>query len=140
MLRFDLHRMVASCKLFLNWYVARERRCPSGRAIDMPSNIVTRRTILRSLMASGAIVATPALGAGTWTAAPAGVRISDGVLAIDLDAQLRARLLHDDRAIASAAPLATLRTDRGAIDRFLLLDHSEAVAQGLHGHGREHRI
>jgi alpha-galactosidase len=106
----------------------------------MPSNLVTRRTMLRSLMASGAIVATPALGARTWAAAPAGVRISDGVLAIDLDAQLRARLLHDSRAITPAAPMATLLTDRGAIDRFLLLDHTEAAAKGPHGPGRRHRI
>ncbi|MBB5712430.1 glycoside hydrolase family 36 protein [Sphingomonas xinjiangensis] len=106
----------------------------------MPWNIVTRRTMLRSLMASGAIVATPALGTRAWAAAPAGARISDGVLTIDLDAQLRAHLLHDGRAITPATPIATLLTNRGAIDRFLLLDHTQAAAEGPHGPGRQHRI
>ena len=106
----------------------------------MPPSPVTRRAMLRSLMASGAMVTAPAIGGRAWAAAPAGVRLSDGTLTIAFDAAMRSRLSHGGRTVTSAAAAATLLTDRGPIDRFLLLDHAEAAADGPHGKGRQHRI
>jgi alpha-galactosidase len=106
----------------------------------MPSSPVTRRTMLRSLMASGAMIAAPTTSGGAWAAAPAGTRISDGTLTIEFDTAMHSRLLHHDRAVTSVSAGAALLTDRGAIDRFLLLDHKEAAIDGPHGPGRQHRI
>ncbi|MDP5277534.1 alpha-galactosidase [Sphingomonas sp. DG1-23] len=106
----------------------------------MPPSPVTRRAMLRSLMASGAMVAAPAIGGKAWAAAPTGVRLSDGALTIAFDAAMRSQLSHGGRVVTSAAAAATLRTDRGPIDRFLFLDHAEAAADGPHGKGRQHRI
>jgi alpha-galactosidase len=101
---------------------------------------VTRRTMLRSMMASGAMIAAPTVGSRAWAAAPAGVRVSDGTLTIDFDSAMRSRLSHGGRALTPARAGEVLLTDRGAIDRFLLLDHEETATNGPHGQGRQHRI
>jgi alpha-galactosidase len=59
---------------------------------------------------------------------------------IEFDAGMRSRLFHDGKAVTAAAASAALLTGSGAIDRFLLLDHAEAAAEGPHGPGRQHRI
>ncbi|TGX52556.1 alpha-galactosidase [Sphingomonas gei] len=107
----------------------------------MPSSFATRRTMLKSLMASGAMIAAPTTGARAWAAAPKGVRISDGTLTIDFDAAMQSRVSYAGKPVTSSAAGAALLTGGGAIDRFLLLDHAEtAAAKGPHGPGRQHRI
>jgi len=104
----------------------------------MPS-FATRRTILKSLMASGGVIGLPSLSARAWAAAK-GLRISDGTLTIDFDLAMQTRISHRDRPLTSAAPSVVLLTDRGPIDRFLLLDHDQGSAKGPHGRSRQHRM
>ncbi len=106
----------------------------------MPSS-VTRRTLLRSLMAGGAMTAAPTFAAKAWVAAPTGARLSDGTLTLEFDARMQSRLHYQGRAITSPGTAAALTAEgRGTIDRFLLLDHDEERIDGAHGKGRRHRL
>jgi alpha-galactosidase len=106
----------------------------------MPARFATRRTMLKSLMAGGAILAGPTMASRAWASAPKGARVSDDTLTIDFDAAMQSRVSHRGTAVTSAAPAAVLLTDAGPIDRFLLLDHDRSAIQGSHGRGRQHRI
>ena len=106
----------------------------------MPPSFATRRTMLKSLMASGAMIAGPTLGGKAWAAAPKGARISDGTLTIDFDAAMQSRVSYRGTPVTSTAPAAMLQTESGAVDRFLLLDHDRMPAKGPHGRGSQHRI
>ncbi|UIJ46971.1 alpha-galactosidase [Sphingomonas cannabina] len=107
----------------------------------MPSNPVTRRIMLGRLLASGALIAAPAMTGRAWAAAPAGVRLSDGTLTIDFDAAMRSTVSHAGKAVTpGGAGEALFLADRRPVDRFLLLDHQEAPVSGPHGAGRQHRL
>ena len=100
---------------------------------------ITRRTVLGRLMAGATLVAAPSMTGRAWAAAPLGARLSDGTMTIEFDTAMRSRLFHKDKAItAAAAGEVLILADAPAIDRFLLLDHSEDAVSGAHGAGRRH--
>jgi len=102
---------------------------------------VTRRTMLRSLMASGAMVAVSNSVGAAWAAAPTGVRLSDGTLTIEFDAAMQSRLSFGGKALtAMGAGEGLLLSDRAPVERFLLLDHADAAVNGPHGSGRQYRL
>lgn len=107
---------------------------------------VSRRAALGRLMAGGATIAVPGAMSGifvdgAWAAAPAGVRLSDGVLTIDYDAAMRSRLSHRGTPITShGAAEALLIAGERPVDRFLLLDHVKSAVSDAHGPGTRHAL
>jgi alpha-galactosidase len=107
----------------------------------MPSDLVSRRAMLGRLMVGGAAIAVPDLTGRAWAAAAAGVRLSDGTLTIDFDSAMHSRVSHAGKAVTPrTAAEALFLADNRRLDRFLLLDHSQAPVSGPHGAGRQHRL
>lgn len=108
----------------------------------MRSPIVTRRALVRRLMAGGAMLTVPGLPMRGWAAdaAPA-ASLSDGVLTIEVDAAMRSRLSFRGRAVTAMEAGEAVRLAGGAtIDRFVFLDRKEAKVAGSHGPGRRHDL
>lgn len=108
----------------------------------MSQPIVSRRAVIAQLMGTGAALSmAPPAFARIATRDARVIRLSDGVLTIEFDSGLHSRISRGATALTAMEPGEAIRLDdQRIIDRFLLIDQSDAPVSGPHGSGRAYHL